>query len=705
MLTFEEFGQAFPSRAKKRKSKARKNTHIRPANDEVLEEPTQGLHQTMLGDEIVDDAWETLFSKCSALKATLEKQQATGVDYNTFRNVTTFFAQLSRSDLAHRFAALHPYYAENYESRSDGYDCTQKIIDQVRRANLSGYIGYEALGFPDNPCGHRGISNNPSPIRHLLLSRGIARFMEYNPATKKLALKTSLVVDEINRRFHLIYVGEEDAFYWFAGVRWIKKSNAEIAAFVNDVMDNDGEPTHVKNVSEKLKLTNLDYDFCQKTSKNYICFADGILDIARLMDNSVSRDQISHIELKDLPFKTYAEMNLAEIKALKIVCTLNVRFDPSAQIEEFRRYLASTFKGFEEVISIVQEMFGYCLILAYPLHNWFLLIGPGGNGKGVLLHLLAIVLGSDNVSYINMAELTRFATAGLQHKTLNITDELSKNGSNWDRIKNMTGGGRTAAEIKFGPTYSFPSTAKLAVTTNELPNISDASTAFWDRVVIIPFENSFRNLAGQIPNYEEILAKEADGIAYWALEGLVRLLRRGKFELPAACRAMISKARSQTDSVRSFVDERCILDQRCAELKSTLYRAYLYYCQAHGVRPLGQKKFSERLKSLGIDIESREPANIAPRSHLYVGIGYNYHLGQPDVDYASRSNIPDDAWLLKRPSQFCIQTEHLANNSSYCLSCPTQCRMSTCPSDKIPPPPKVVPPNSRHRNPEFVGMV
>ena len=65
----------------------------------------------------------------------------------------------------------------------------------------------------------------------------------------------------------------------------------------------------------------------------------------------------------------------------------------AAKPELFLKSLSATFKGVENQIPTLQELFGYCLLRKYPIASVFFLLGDGKNGKSVILKLMTAMLG------------------------------------------------------------------------------------------------------------------------------------------------------------------------------------------------------------------------------------------------------------------------------------------------------------------------
>lgn len=592
-----------------------------PESTRIHHPTSRSSRQTLLGDEIVEDVWGTLINECAGFKSMHEKQVNEGLDYPFFFAITTFFAQINRQDLAHKFARLHPAYKDSYDSNFQGYGATQKIVDDVlmkfKGEQPFAYMRYQTICGDLNPCGHRVTGDHSSPIRHLLI-----RLSDSAYRTKR-RFKASKAVKIFNARNKVAYVPAHDEFRVFAYPLWVPLSVPHLKRLIDDCFDGNLEPTEIQSVVEKLKVSNqLDTDLHQQLSKRII-FKNGLFDLQSALRENETPSGASLSK----HFQYFESMSDCEVADLYLFSSLNAMFDENAAINRFQSYLDSTFKGYEKVIPVVQEMMGYCMQETYPIHCWFLLKGPGGNGKTVLLNLLNHLLKGYAVN-MDFSQFGKFSTAELVGKLLCISEELPKTGQNWDLLKTMSGGGMLGAERKYGATFSFRSPTKVICTANETPIMNDGSEGYWTRVILIPFPNSFRNRHEQVLEYETLLYPESDAICLWALRGLLNLLRRKQFNLPPICRDAIANARLENDSVRTFLDERCKLDATASEFTYELYGAYASYCKAHGYRAFSNSRFKERLPP---EItQTRQPSDAVPRKSIYIGVRYDDKLGQDE---------------------------------------------------------------------------
>ena len=141
------------------------------------------------------------------------------------------------------------------------------------------------------------------------------------------------------------------------------------------------------------------------------------------------------------------------------------------------------------------EILGDLLTPDRSVQKAICLLGEGGNGKSVFLDLATHFVGAENVCHLSLQRLEadRFSAARLYGKLANIcTDLPGERLSSSAMFKAITGCDRITAEVKYRDSFEFTPFARLLFSANRLPASSDASQAFFDRWLIVPFANRFR---------------------------------------------------------------------------------------------------------------------------------------------------------------------------------------------------------------------
>ncbi len=301
---------------------------------------------------------------------------------------------------------------------------------------------------------------------------------------------------------------------------------------------------------------------------------------------------------------------------------LPVRFAPGAECPRFLRFV-------EEVapqhVPVVQEMMGYCFLKATPIHRAFLLVGDGANGKSTLQKVVEALLGSWNVSSVSLRQLAggdKFATAQLTGKLANLCADIPSGAlKDTGAFKALTGGDLVYAERKFQQPYEFTNFAKLIFSANRVPLSEDETTAFYRRMTILSFPNTF---SGDRAN-KDLLATlttdaELSGILNWAMEGLQRLMRQGEISnAPTVEEARRDYVR-RSDPVAAFVEDRILVDPEGEETKADLYEAYVNHVRSRGLIAVLNSVFAKDLQRVVPNVRPARPKRGRVRVRVWEGV-------------------------------------------------------------------------------------
>ena len=265
---------------------------------------------------------------------------------------------------------------------------------------------------------------------------------------------------------------------------------------------------------------------------------------------------------------------------------MNYSYNKDADCSKFKHFLTDIFNGDDDVIKVVQEIFGYTFCYGHsPIDKFFYFWSVGRSGKSVLANILRKLHGTERVSALSLDKLEeRFQIATLVGKVLNITPEGSKAKLlNTSVLKSLTGRDAVLIEEKYKLPYTTVLHTKLLVVANHFLSVEDDSFGFWQRVLPIPFPNVYVSLPAdgkkkkgvkyQNLNLEEELTRELSGIFNWAMEGLSRLKTNGfSFTYSQTIEDFKEKLMLVNRPIENFVNE-CIVE---ADLKSKVKSSELH---------------------------------------------------------------------------------------------------------------------------------
>lgn len=298
------------------------------------------------------------------------------------------------------------------------------------------------------------------------------------------------------------------------------------------------------------------------------------------------------------------------------ICT-NVEYDAKADYPEFRKFLISIAPT-QELRTSLRHILGYLLLGHQKEQKAFIMIGKGSNGKGTLMRLMESILGKHyctSLSPMFMKNATRGSANGptpammpLKNARMIICSETERKGIDRVFFKTLTGNDTMSGRQNYGEQESFKVPGTLVITTNEMPEWPYDDDSLWRRIVVIPFLKSFNAENGRNNDLDEILAKEASGILRWLISGAKEYERKGLYlseEIEIATRG----ARTESDSVKVWLDDQCELKAGSSTPAKTAYDSYTAFTQLRKLPAISVKAFKASLKRKGVESKRKAQGN------------------------------------------------------------------------------------------------
>jgi putative DNA primase/helicase len=289
-----------------------------------------------------------------------------------------------------------------------------------------------------------------------------------------------------------------------------------------------------------------------------------------------------------------------------------VTYDPQAKAPRFQEFLEQIFRDDPDrldKIASVLELMGYSLMSHAKHERFVMLIGPGANGKSVLLAVLEALLGAKNVAGVQPANFdNRFQRAHLHQKLANIVTELKQGEVIADAaLKAITSGEPATVEHKHKDPFVIRPFSTCWFGTNHMPRTRDFSEALFRRATILTFNRTFSS-GEQDPNLKETLIKELPGILNMCLDAYSFALIID-FAKPQSSDAAKSEWRLEADQVAQFVEDCCVAQCDARAKVGDVFKAYIFWADDNGIKKtMAQKGFRDRLTRLGFGTD-RDRAN------------------------------------------------------------------------------------------------
>lgn len=284
---------------------------------------------------------------------------------------------------------------------------------------------------------------------------------------------------------------------------------------------------------------------------------------------------------------------------------LPVEYDENAECPNWEKSLKEWVPE-KEARMFLQEYVGYSLIPDTSLQKSLILYGTGSNGKSTFLNILIKLFGEENLSSLPLHRLAdRFETVKIQDKLVNICPDISASYlKETGVLKALISGEKVKGEFKYGASFSFDPVARLIFSANELPRSSDQSDAWYRRLEIVKFPNTFSKSDPEFDlHLEDKLIKELPGILNWAVTGLKRLKMQEQFTQSEAVNEAKKQYEVDNDNVAAFVEDKTEYSVENYEVASELYEMYKHYCDTNGLKKKSRRQFTARLKNFGFETE------------------------------------------------------------------------------------------------------
>lgn len=278
----------------------------------------------------------------------------------------------------------------------------------------------------------------------------------------------------------------------------------------------------------------------------------------------------------------------------------------------WKQFLEFATNGDIEFQEWIQRAVGYSLTGSRKYDVMFLVYGPPGSGKNTLVEAIVKCLGTSQYAWPMSTDVLsdngqtnnsdQYHWAELRGKRLVWVDELPDSERlKENAVKRLTGSSEISARSPGERPFNFESQAKLWVTTNHRPIITD--DAMWRRIRPIPMLN--------VPEVPDPGLKEyifdpngaLPAVLSWAVEGAVKVLGSPAKDALGWC-SVVSEAaeiyRKNEDRIALFINEETRESEGASVTMKDLYAVYRVWSEERGERPMTQIAFHRKLVEKGV---------------------------------------------------------------------------------------------------------
>jgi putative DNA primase/helicase len=248
----------------------------------------------------------------------------------------------------------------------------------------------------------------------------------------------------------------------------------------------------------------------------------------------------------------------------------------------------------------------------------FLVYGPPGSGKNTFVEAVVKALGTqqyawpldssilaDNGGATSSTDLYHWAE--LRGKRMVWVDELPESERiKENAIKKLTGSSEISARSPGEKPFTFKAQAKLWVTTNHRPMITD--DAMWRRIRPIPWSNVPESSDPDLKAYLFDSEGGLPAVLSWAVEGAIKYLGSSARDPLGWCTAVSEAAdiyRKNEDRIGMFLSEEMKEADGSATRVKEVYAVYRAWSDERGERPMTQIAFQRKLSDRGLPISGQ----------------------------------------------------------------------------------------------------
>lgn len=271
--------------------------------------------------------------------------------------------------------------------------------------------------------------------------------------------------------------------------------------------------------------------------------------------------------------------------------------------------------GDKELQEWLQKAAGYTLSGFNNQDALFLVYGPPGSGKNTFVEAIVKALDTKQYSWpldsgiLAQGEGTSntdlYHWAQLRGKRMVWVDELPDGERiKENAVKKLTGSSEISARSPGEEPFTFESQAKLWITTNHRPQITDE--AMWRRIKPIPWLNVPETPDPDLKAY--LFDKEGalPAVLAWCVEGAIKYLGSSEKEPLKECSAVRQAAevyRKNEDRIGMFLEEETRQVEGSSMSIKQLHTVYRMWSEDRGERAMSQIAFHKKLSDRGVKID------------------------------------------------------------------------------------------------------
>lgn len=270
--------------------------------------------------------------------------------------------------------------------------------------------------------------------------------------------------------------------------------------------------------------------------------------------------------------------------------------------KEWLKFLEALFGSRDDEVMMLQEWFGYVMSGDTWAQKGLIIVGPKRAGKGIIGHILSLLLGRSMVSSPSLHSLG--GTHGLENlvdkRMCLISDARLSNRQDImaviEVLLRLVANDPLDVNRKYKRALQTALDARVMMLSNEMPQLSDNSDAINSRFLILKLKESF--YGREDFHLLDKLRDDLPSIAAWAVEGYRRLRQRGGFLEPKSSINARDEWYQENNPLSQFIEDRCELDPAAKVEMTVLFEAYKAWSESRGNAFMAANALSRRLGAM-----------------------------------------------------------------------------------------------------------
>lgn len=380
--------------------------------------------------------------------------------------------------------------------------------------------------------------------------------------------------------------------------------------------DRDGRYTHEEAILKKRVF--------EKVGKQKIRYVDEVIKQMQYRCKKIPQDTEFNIKFQNgfLRAGEFNELVIDEFTPYNI----DIDYNPDAEpVEMVDNYINHLTKSDEDYRNLLLEILGHTLIVdpefKRSLARFFIFVGDGGNGKGTLLQIIKTILNPENVTGMDIKELSdeRYLPS-FKGKLANLGDDIqdqSINDRDMKTLKNLSTCDYISTRELYKGAEDMFFTGSLIFTSNHILKSWEKGTSYKRRVLWLPM---YTKVKKKDPKFiTNITSPKA--LEYWVklmIDGYKRLYKSHTFTSSSIVEQFNEQYHRENNPALDYIDGNGIKAYEGVPIRD-VYDDYEIWCQENAVNYNSNMLKDTLLEQFGLDVKVMKVNGKASRCFSKIG--------------------------------------------------------------------------------------